>query len=565
MSNNIPQKPYKPLTPFGLFIRQNFPFVEATYEARDNYDLLCKIYQHLKTVEYNQGISQENIEALYNFLNNLDLQEEVNNKLDEMAEDGTLAGLLSPVTYFKSKLSERIIEGTPTTVLFTGDSLTWGQNPATNSQSENPYPKLIQDFIRDWYADNSLITCLNYGVGGAISTNANNNFNTYLAQNPDTIVWAYGTNDVTQLRTNDQIINDLNNFYMDCIDNNIELIVIIPPPNFYTLARREGMNRLHQALLNYCQSRGIIYIDMFDYVNNIYNSNSNTHYQLQTDNTHFINYDVFRDAFISKLLPIMYVQNNNDYNYISIERTPNYVQTNIGAVQVPDVNIFYDALRITEAEGNTFRMNILVKKPSTLYFNGYSNNTAGKVTFTLDSVDYLVDEYSTQTGTTNIYNIFNYKFPVTLKAGFHRITLKNVVFDTDAINRFYMFGFTLEENAFSNSKNGANTEERNHLLWSGNSTSLSAQVMAFSIKDCNMIKIIVGDNTRGFETLTLTPINLFRTFDENNTFSFVVSYNTVGVVTISSNANNNTLTISSTNSVPIRKIYGLRIKPNILI
>lgn len=99
MSNNIPQKPYKPITPFGLFIRQNFPFVEATYEARDNYDLLCKVVQHLKTVEYNQGIAQDNLEYLYNFLDTLELQDEVNKKLDEMAQDGTLKELLNSLFY----------------------------------------------------------------------------------------------------------------------------------------------------------------------------------------------------------------------------------------------------------------------------------------------------------------------------------------------------------------------------------------------------------------------------------------------------------------------------------
>ena len=99
--NNIPQKPYKPLTPFGLFVRHNFPFVEATYEARDNYDLLCKVYKQLMTVEYDQGIAQENINTLYEFLNTLELQDEVNNKLDEMAESGQLQEIMA--SYLNSK------------------------------------------------------------------------------------------------------------------------------------------------------------------------------------------------------------------------------------------------------------------------------------------------------------------------------------------------------------------------------------------------------------------------------------------------------------------------------
>lgn len=94
MSINTPLKPYKPMTPFGIFVKTNFPFIEATYEARDNYDLLGKVVQHLNTVEYNQGIAQENIQTLYNFLDTLDLQDEVNNKLDEMAQDGTLTDLI---------------------------------------------------------------------------------------------------------------------------------------------------------------------------------------------------------------------------------------------------------------------------------------------------------------------------------------------------------------------------------------------------------------------------------------------------------------------------------------
>lgn len=102
MSNNIPQKPYKPITPFSFFIKSNFPFIEATYEARDNYDLLSKVVQHLKTVEYNQGIAQENLETLYNFLNTLELQDEVNNKLDAMAESGELGELMS--VYIDPKL-----------------------------------------------------------------------------------------------------------------------------------------------------------------------------------------------------------------------------------------------------------------------------------------------------------------------------------------------------------------------------------------------------------------------------------------------------------------------------
>jgi len=69
MSNNIPQKPYNPITPFGIFVKSNFPFIEATYEARDNYDLLCKVYEYVKKMDGNQKILEENVSYLYTFLN----------------------------------------------------------------------------------------------------------------------------------------------------------------------------------------------------------------------------------------------------------------------------------------------------------------------------------------------------------------------------------------------------------------------------------------------------------------------------------------------------------------
>ena len=101
MNNNLPdEKEYKKynykLTPFKLCVLQNFPFIEADFDAITNYQLLCKVVEYLNhvidnqnTVEDNFNIMAENLNTLYNYLDTLDLQEEVNNKLDEMVSDGT--------------------------------------------------------------------------------------------------------------------------------------------------------------------------------------------------------------------------------------------------------------------------------------------------------------------------------------------------------------------------------------------------------------------------------------------------------------------------------------------
>ena len=86
---------YKILTPFKLCVIENFPFIEADFDAITNYHLLCKVVEYINEVAKNSNIMIENIEALNNWFNNLDVQEEINNKLDEMAVNGQLTEIVT--------------------------------------------------------------------------------------------------------------------------------------------------------------------------------------------------------------------------------------------------------------------------------------------------------------------------------------------------------------------------------------------------------------------------------------------------------------------------------------
>lgn len=96
------------LTPFKLCVLQNFPFIEADFDAVTNYQLLCKVVEYLNNVidnnnKQNTNIAQleQNFITLYNYVkdyfDNLDVQEEINKKLDEMAADGSLSKLIQPL------------------------------------------------------------------------------------------------------------------------------------------------------------------------------------------------------------------------------------------------------------------------------------------------------------------------------------------------------------------------------------------------------------------------------------------------------------------------------------
>lgn len=99
---------YKRLTPFKRCVLQNFPFIEADFDALTNYGLLSKIVEYLNNVISAQNTVQTNMTALndafiqlQNYVNqyfeNLDVQEEINNKLDAMAIDGSLGRIINEV------------------------------------------------------------------------------------------------------------------------------------------------------------------------------------------------------------------------------------------------------------------------------------------------------------------------------------------------------------------------------------------------------------------------------------------------------------------------------------
>lgn len=87
---------------FRRWVLQNFPFIEQDFDALTDYQLICKVVEYLNKVIETVNASTEQIELLTNTVNqlqeyieNLDLQDEVNNKIDQMVEDGTLQEIIA--------------------------------------------------------------------------------------------------------------------------------------------------------------------------------------------------------------------------------------------------------------------------------------------------------------------------------------------------------------------------------------------------------------------------------------------------------------------------------------
>ena len=90
---------------FRRFVIQNFPYIEQDFDALTDYQLISKIVEYLNQVITSQNNlvdDMNDLETAFNtlkdyvdhYFDNLDVQEEINNKLDEMTEDGSLTAII---------------------------------------------------------------------------------------------------------------------------------------------------------------------------------------------------------------------------------------------------------------------------------------------------------------------------------------------------------------------------------------------------------------------------------------------------------------------------------------
>ena len=102
---------------FRRFVLQNFPFIEEDFDALTDYALICKVIEYLNKVitsqnelvaeveSFETNITNDfnRLEGLFNdlksyvdnYFDNLDVQEEINNKLEDMVESGTLQEIIA--------------------------------------------------------------------------------------------------------------------------------------------------------------------------------------------------------------------------------------------------------------------------------------------------------------------------------------------------------------------------------------------------------------------------------------------------------------------------------------
>ena len=138
---------YTNLTPFKWFVLENFPFIEADFDALTEWQLFCKLGKEINKIIDSENILGTQVETLTNYINNyfdnLDVQDEINNKLNDMAEQGTLQEILNETLF--STYNERVSLLESKNTLIMGDSYAVGANP--NNDNLTSWATILKNLL----------------------------------------------------------------------------------------------------------------------------------------------------------------------------------------------------------------------------------------------------------------------------------------------------------------------------------------------------------------------------------------------------------------------------------
>ena len=158
-----------------MYLQQltNFPYIEKDFDAITDYQLLCKVVDYLNEVISNNNKQNEVITSLYNafvelkdyvdnYFKNLDVQEEVDNKLDEMAASGELADIIAQYLRVASVLGYDTKASLKSADNLVNGSITRTLGESTYNDGKGSYYKIRTVTSEDVIDDNNILALANY-------------------------------------------------------------------------------------------------------------------------------------------------------------------------------------------------------------------------------------------------------------------------------------------------------------------------------------------------------------------------------------------------------------------
>lgn len=416
-------EPTSNLGPFKFFALTNFPYIEQTFDTLTNYELMCKMAEELNKFIKNNNATNTNVINLYNafvslqdyvnqYFDELNVQNEVNTKLDQMASDGTLATIINEnifnelntnlenltnkvgnetlpsadssvsqnINLLNNKIGDETLPNPEESIianinslnedinsiknaLFLGDSFGAGWASGSEPTKDQLYPKMICDKLN--------YNCYNYCVGGAGFVVTNNTLLQQLNQfknenptiNPDFIFIHAGYNDFqTESITASQVgtafntlINTINDYYPN---TTIYLIPITFRNNNWNSKATSMCHYLINNARNY-DNIVIIKNAYLIYIGRTADTSDNVHPTLNTEK-------IFANYIINK------IKGGSDYEYCDALHFSNSSLSFDMTFEATDYSI----------KANVSNFNVLKNINEKASFNLFSLNQEGNSIFT---------------------------------------------------------------------------------------------------------------------------------------------------------------------------------------
>ena len=155
----------KPISPFVLFCQKVIPL--AFDESMSYYECLCALTNYLYSdvipaVNNNADAVTELQNYVKNYFDNLDVQDEINNKLDEMAESGELADIIAQYLEVSSILAFNTKANLKNADNLTNGSFTKTYGETTYNDGKGEFYKIRPLTTGDVIDDDNIVALVNY-------------------------------------------------------------------------------------------------------------------------------------------------------------------------------------------------------------------------------------------------------------------------------------------------------------------------------------------------------------------------------------------------------------------
>ena len=382
-------KPYTKITPFPWWAHKVLPLVYD--ESLSYYELLCKVVAYLNEMLKDVSNLETNVDELRtafdelqayvnNYFQNLSIQNEVNNKIDQLVNAGLMEGWLNAAAIPDHDNLLDTVSGSGV-IGCIGDSITYGYNPTTDAQHTYPYPALLQSILREYY-DTDTITVHNYGVNGASSNAWLTQYNQAKADDCNIMIFMFGHNDFRLESGLDNVLEHITEFIHKCITDGITPVVCSVPAYYGTTEwRLLNMDQISQAIKTVTLSNNAIYCPLYETLNTMLECGAFQILTLLPDGVHFTDYHLIADIIASTIFT---QATETPYgNVITAWRCSGLTMENVEIATGPEVS--NNGRVISIAPSSVYKLRFFSEKPFKLYSITSDDSYSGVVTWNISN------------------------------------------------------------------------------------------------------------------------------------------------------------------------------------